>query len=341
VKKVELITSESNSKIVFGFDWKRVSEMIPDENVIIITDDNVKALYNDGFPRFPVLSITPGEASKSLSTIEFLVEQMLTLGIDRNGFVLAIGGGVVCDIAGFVASVYMRGIRFGFVSTSLLSQVDASIGGKNGVNCMLSKNVIGVFNQPEFVICDETMLETLPETEYVSGLAELVKSAFIKDPGMIGEIEEGTRSILLRDKAVLREFIFRAVKIKSTIVESDLRESGLRKLLNFGHTFGHAAELEYGIPHGIAVAWGMHSAIHYSYHRGYLKTTETERLNELIDNLGLLKGVSIDGKRISGHLTNDKKREGEEINFVFLSSPGNAFVEKVGISELKTFIESR
>ena len=181
MEKITIHTPGFRSEILVGERWDAVSGLLPEKGVIIITDDNVSRLYGDKFPKIPVFSLSPGEESKKLKVIEYLAEQLLQAGIDRSGFVLAVGGGVVCDIAGFLASVYMRGIRCGYVSSTLLSQVDASTGGKNGVNLGGTKNMLGTIRQPEFVICDPGMLQTLPDQEYLSGLAELIKTAVIGD----------------------------------------------------------------------------------------------------------------------------------------------------------------
>lgn len=335
---ITINTAEGSSKIYTGTDWKRVSDFLPSTDGIIITDTNVRDVYGKDFPGFPVIAIEPGESSKSLETIGSIVEQMLQAGIDREGFILGIGGGVVCDIAGFTASVYMRGIRFGFVSTTLLSQVDASTGGKNGVNSRDAKNIIGVFNNPEFVICDQTMLLTLPEDEYRSGLAEMIKTAIIGDAMMTEQIASLNDAINSRDTAVLEELVNRAVRIKASIVEADMRESGLRRLLNFGHTFGHAAEMEYGIHHGCAVAWGMVQSMKLSVERGYLSESENERLLMLFERTGILPPLKIDNEIIAGRLMYDKKRSGTEINFVFLERAGKAFSLKTGIDELAGFL---
>ena len=260
LREIEISTGQSYSRIYFGFDWHQVTKLLPDDaRVVILTDHNLKRLYGNEFPDFPVLSVEPGESSKSLATIGRLTERLLKLGIDRKGFILGIGGGVVCDLAGFLGSVYMRGIRFGFISTSLLSQVDASIGGKNGVNSKSAKNIIGVFNQPEFVICDHSMLATLPEGEFLSGLSEVIKVAFIRDHALIGKLDAHHDAILNREGKLIDDMIFRSVEIKKGVVQEDERESGVRKILNFGHTFGHAAESVYGIKHGIAVEIGRAS----------------------------------------------------------------------------------
>jgi 3-dehydroquinate synthase len=340
-QKIEITAGQSISRIYFGFDWKRVTELLPeDATVVIVTDHNLKLIYGDEFPGFPVLSINPGEPSKSLDTISQLTEELLKLGVDRKGFILGIGGGVVCDLAGFLASVYMRGIRFGFVSTSLLSQVDASIGGKNGVNSKSAKNIIGLFNQPEFVICDNSMLATLPEEEYLSGFTELLKAALIRDKSLLNMIDTNCVSILSRDPDMLNKLIVKSVQIKKSIVQEDERESALRKILNFGHTFGHAAESHYSIKHGIAVAWGMIAAMELSFQKGYLSNTDKKFVTELIIKLGLLQGAEISGKSIASKISSDKKRSGDFIDFVFLTSPAICKLEKVSISDLVKFIKT-
>ncbi len=340
-QKLEISTGQSLSRIYFGFDWHRVTELLPAEStIVILTDHNLKRIYGGEFPDYPVLSVNPGEASKSLETISRLTEDLLKLGVDRSGFILGIGGGVVCDLAGFLASVYMRGIRFGFISTSLLSQVDASIGGKNGVNSKSAKNIIGLFNQPEFVICDNKMLETLPEEEYLSGLSELVKAALIRDKSLVDLIDANYRSILSRDTDLLNDLIVKSVLIKKGVVQEDERESGVRKILNFGHTFGHAAESAYSVKHGIAVGWGMIAAMELSFQKGYLNDTDKKFVTDLIRKLGLLQGTEISGKKIANKISSDKKRSGDFIDFVFLTSPGNCKLEKVSISDLVKFIKT-
>lgn len=298
----------------------------------------MKRLYGDSFPACKVITIEPGEKSKSLTTIGAIVEELLQAGTDREGFILGIGGGVVCDITGFTASVYMRGVRFGFVSTTLLSQVDASTGGKNGVNSRSAKNTIGVFNNPEFVLCDPQMLLTLPEEEYRSGLSELVKTALIRDEELLELIEENYDRIIARERDTLLRLISRAVKIKAAIVESDMHEAGERRLLNFGHTLGHAAETEYGILHGQAVAWGMVKAMEYSVEKGYLSSVSFSRVVSLFESLGLLPEVAIDSEIVAGRIVYDKKRSGNDLNFIFLERPGKAFSGKAGIEEIAKFI---
>ena len=177
-----LIKSEiGSSRIVVGESLGNIEKYLPHNRVIIITDGNVSSQYKDKFPGFPVITISTGENAKTLDTISEITDEFINLGIDRGSFILGIGGGVVCDIAGFAASIFMRGLGFGYVSTTLLSQVDASVGGKTGVNFQGYKNMLGSFRQPEFVLCDINMLKTLPEQDYRSGFAEVVKYGVIKD----------------------------------------------------------------------------------------------------------------------------------------------------------------
>ena len=262
--------------------------LLPENGVVIITDDTVKELYGDKFPDVPVFSILPGEGSKKLEVIEHLAGQLLEEGVDRTGFMLAIGGGVVCDIAGFLASVYMRGIRCGYVSTTLLSQVDASTGGKNGVNLGGTKNMIGTIRQPEFVICDPALLRSLPEQEYLSGLAELIKTAVIGDKELFELIEKSFDEIMSRNIDLLAELVAKSVRFKGMVVSEDEKETGIRRILNFGHTYGHAIEMQKGLKHGFAVASGMELATAFSYERKYIDRGERKGSTNCSKDLNLL-----------------------------------------------------
>lgn len=327
------------SRIIFGSDWRNVSDMLTSRDVVILTDENVYRIYGEYFPpSCPVIVLEPGEKSKTPDIIAYIASRLLDMRIDREGFMLGIGGGVVSDIAGFMAAVYMRGIKFGIISTTLLSQVDASIGGKNGVNCCGVKNVLGTFNHPEFVICDPLMLKTLPEEEYRSGLSELVKAALVYDPGLISRIESEPIIFDSRDTDKLESYIIRAAEIKKNIVEADFLEKDVRRLLNFGHTFGHAAESEYGLLHGQAVAWGMIAAMIFSAQKGFLSMEALGRMERIIRAMNLLPAIDIDGKRVAGRLVNDKKKTGDHLHFVFLSGVGNGIIRKIPVQEAVDFI---
>jgi 3-dehydroquinate synthase len=337
LERIFVNTTGSKSEILVGENWESVREMLPEKGVIIITDDNVRNLYGDKFPSVPVFSVTPGEESKKLSVIEDLASKMLDSGIDRSGFILAVGGGVVCDLAGFLASVYMRGIGCGYVSTSLLSQVDASTGGKNGVNLGGTKNMIGVIRQPEFVICDTVMLATLSEQEYLSGLAELIKTAIIGNSDLFVTIENNYKEIMERDTSLLTSLVAMSVRFKAAVVSEDENEKGLRRILNFGHTYGHAIEMYMSLKHGFAVASGMELATEFSYEKGYIGKDVKERIIGLLNRFGLLQYHNLPDETIEQLVLHDKKKSGSEINFVFTQGIGAAEVKKVPVIELLDF----
>lgn len=325
------------SEIRVGENWKIVRELLPENGVFIITDENVNRIYGDYFPAFPLMVIPEGEKSKKLGMIEQLAVELLNKGVDRSGFILAVGGGVVCDITGFLAAVYMRGIRCGYVATTLLSQVDASTGGKNGVNLGTFKNMLGTIRQPEFVICDPAMLLTLPEEEYLSGLAELIKTAVIGDRELFELIEQHQDEVMKRNTDLLEILIARAVRFKAAVVSEDEREKGLRRILNFGHTFGHAIELEKSVRHGYAVAAGMEMAVHFSVVKGFCSEADAERITSMLKKFGLIKKYSVTAARVDELIMHDKKKTGDSINFIFTRGIGSAFYEKVSESELMDF----
>jgi 3-dehydroquinate synthase len=337
LEKIVLKTPVSRSEILIGAAWESVTGLLPDKGVVIISDENVVKIYGDRFPAVPVFAVAPGEASKKLNVIEDLAGKLLEEGIDRSGFVLAVGGGVVCDLAGFLASVYMRGLRCGYVSTSLLSQVDASTGGKNGVNLGSTKNMLGVIRQPEFVICDPAMLLTLPEQEYLSGLAELIKTAIIGDGELFDLIERSYNEIQRRDRELLTELVTRCVRFKASVVSEDEHEAGLRRILNFGHTYGHVIEMQRSVKHGFAVASGMELATVFSFEKGMIDTNEKERIINLLRRFGLLEDHSIPDERLEQLILHDKKKTGGDINFVFTEGIGKAIVSKVPVNEVIDF----
>jgi 3-dehydroquinate synthase len=320
-----------------GARWEAVVKLIPENGVVIITDENLYNIYGQLFPAFPVLKINPGEDSKQLKVIEKLAKKLLDKGIDRSGFILAIGGGVVCDVAGFLASVYMRGIRCGYVSTTLLSQVDASTGGKNGVNLGVVKNVIGNIRQPEFVICDTSMLQTLSQDEYLSGLAELIKTGVIGDESIIEILENRFPDVMKRDRGILTDLVARSVRFKASVVSEDEKETGKRRILNFGHTFGHAVELHQSVKHGFAIASGMELATIFSLKKGYIRKDESDRIITLLKKYSLLNDHDIPAEDISKLILHDKKKAGEDIHFVFTEGTGKATVRKIPVGEVVDF----
>jgi 3-dehydroquinate synthase len=337
---VEIITINTpgyKSEILIGENWESVFRMIPKKGVVIITDENVESLYGDRFPDVPVLTVSPGEESKKIEVVENLAKKLLSAGIDRSGFILAIGGGVVSDLAGFVASIYLRGIRCGYISSTLLSQVDASTGGKNGVNLGGTKNILGIIRQPEFVICDQLMLLTLSEKEYFSGLAELIKTAIIGDIELFDLIDRSYDEILSRDIDRLSLLVSKSVRFKASVVTEDEMETGLRRILNFGHTYGHAIEMHMGIEHGFAVAAGMELATEFSFEKGLICKDEKLRIIKLLERFGLANEHVIPDDQIEQLVLQDKKKSGKDIHFVFTEGIGKACIKKMPVIEVIDF----
>ena len=338
--KISINTTSHNSEIFVGEKWTNVQKYLPEKNVVIVTDENVHKIYGKDFPDFPVIKIDPGEESKSLEVIESLARSFLDLGIDRSGFVLAIGGGVVCDVSGFLATIFMRGVRFGFVSSTLLSQVDASVGGKNAVNLGYVKNTLGTFRQPEFVICDPSMLQTLPEEEYLSGLAELIKNGLIMDETLVSEVEHNNRGILSRDADVLTSLIARSVELKASVVREDEKESGRRMILNFGHTFGHVIEVLANQKHGFGVASGMVIAADISVKERLLQMNDRDRIIDLLDKYRLIREHPVTTGQFEELIIRDKKKSGAVINFILLESIGKAIIRKYAPEKLLSLYKS-
>ena len=242
MKKLLVRGSSGSSQLLVGESIDNLIAYIDPRRTVIITDTTIEGLYRQRFPDCPIITIGLGEKIKTLDTVAKIYGQLVELEADRSSLILGIGGGIVCDIAGFVASTYMRGLPFGFVATTLLAQVDASVGGKNGVNFGGYKNMVGVFNQPDFVICDMTALQSLPVREVLCGFAEIIKHGAIADDRMLDFLDAHQDEALRLDKAIVEYLVYRSLEIKAKVVTRDEREKGERRKLNFGHTFGHAIE---------------------------------------------------------------------------------------------------
>ncbi|MBU8848292.1 MAG: 3-dehydroquinate synthase [Desulfobacterales bacterium] len=328
------------SSVYLGESLKNLENYLPSTQTIIVTDKNIKKYYQKDFPDVPIITIETGENIKTLATVETILKKLIHFSCDRDSFIVGIGGGIVCDITGFAASIFLRGINFGFVSTSLLSQVDASIGGKNGVNLDSYKNMAGVFNQPEFVICDINLLNTLPEKEISNGLAEIVKHALISDADMFNFIENNKQKALALDYDTIFRLVADSLKIKSQVVQQDEKESGERRKLNFGHTIGHAIEKIERTGHGRAVAMGMVAAAKFSQARHLINQQDVSRIRSLLNDLNLPIALDYNAKQIINAVGKDKKKQGDDLFYVFLEKIGRARVEKISFDEMNEFIIS-
>lgn len=335
---IPIEAGSGRSQVAVGAVFGELARFLPPGRAVVITDDNLLRLYRSELPPHPVLSIGTGEAAKTLETVMSLYEAMLGLEVDRSVFVLAIGGGIVCDVAGFAAATFLRGLRFGLVATTLLAQVDAGVGGKNGVNLEGYKNLVGTIRQPEFVLCDPLFLRTLPEAEVVNGLAEIVKHALIADGGLFDFLEEQAEPALALDPAVIARLVGDSVRIKAAVVGRDELEAGERRKLNFGHTLGHALEAAGRFSHGEAVSVGMAFAAAVSVARGRLSDGDYERIIRLLERLRLPTHAHADLGRVREAVGKDKKRAGDAVHFVQLAGIGNATVETVSIDEFRRWL---
>ncbi len=323
-----------NSQIIVGAGLSELASYLPEKNVFIITDNNVQHYYGNCFPDLPVFTFHAGETAKTIETVNCICSWLLEEGAARDAFLLGIGGGVVSDITGFAASIYMRGISFGFVPTSLMAQADASIGGKNGVNLDSIKNIMGTFNQPQFVLIDPAMLNTIPFAEVQNGLAEVVKHSLIADRQMFYKMSEQSDNILKLQKDIIQELIQKSVKIKLDIVRRDEFEDGERRKLNLGHTWGHAVEKTDSIPHGQAVSIGLVFAARMSEKKGMLTSKEVKQIIGLLHSFGLPTETTTDPLIIFDAVLKDKKTDTGQIHFVLMDGIGSAKVELIKFREL-------
>lgn len=341
METIQVKGKKSESTIIVGESISNLSEYIPSKGIYIITDENVDKIYRNFFPNFPKYIVKPGEESKNLLSVSEIYRWLLDTGADRSSFIVGIGGGVVCDIAGFVASTYMRGVEFGFVATSLLAQVDASVGGKNGVDFDGFKNIVGTFNQPKFVICDTSMLKTLPAIELSNGFAEMIKHCLIADANDFAFMEENIEKLMNYDVEAITPLLAKSVRIKANIVTADEHEKGERKKLNLGHTWGHAVEKVSGYPHGQSVSIGLEFSARLSSEKGLLEKRDYMRLMNLLRELQLPICTSINPLKIFDALTKDKKKVDDSIDFILMKGIGNVVIERLQLNDIKNFLEHR
>ena len=276
-----------------------------------------------------VLEMPEGERFKRLATVELLAEKLTQLGADRNAAVLAFGGGVAGDVGGLVASLYMRGVELVQIPTTVLAQVDASVGGKTGVNLKAGKNLVGTFHQPRVVLIDPQVLSSLPEREYRAGLYEALKCGVIGNAELFREFEQNRAAIAKRDPGTVEHLIAESVRLKAYVVSVDERENGLRRVLNFGHTIGHALEAETGyrsLLHGEAVAWGMIAAARIAAEVGKLPAKDSDRISLATLELGKLPKLEVTARNIARRLQSDKKTRNGRVHFVLPTEIGKVEV---------------
>ena len=311
------------SRVCIGSAGKLLPGLLPERRVIAISDSNVDRCHRRLLSSYEHILIGMGEQSKTLVTVDKVYRALLEMNADRGCFILGIGGGVVTDVAGFVASTYMRGVDFGFVPTTLLGQVDASIGGKNGVNVGGYKNIVGSFNQPHFIVCDISLLASLPDREFRAGLAEIVKTAVVGDGELFSLLEETSFAQLRKDAQLLERAVEAAIRVKASVVESDEREEGERRKLNLGHTIAHAVEKSVrGINHGEAVAIGLGFMASLAGRIGLLDSADAGRITALLGRFGFYTALPADMHRLLKAVEKDKKRSGGSLHLIVPTAIG-------------------
>jgi 3-dehydroquinate synthase len=341
---------------VLGRAGEHLAALARDGRLIIVSDETVWAAQGERLRRglesvsVEPIVLPPGEASKSWSTLATLVDRLLALGIERSDHIVAFGGGVIGDLAGFAAAIVNRGCRFVQIPTTLLAQVDSSVGGKTGINVAAGKNLVGAFHQPSLVLIDPECLDTLDPRQLRSGYAEIAKYALIEDAPFFAWLEENGAAVLAGDPDARRTAISTSVAGKARIVAEDERETkGKRALLNLGHTFGHALEAETGFSdrlfHGEAVAAGIVLAFDFSVERGLCPAPDAARARAHLAAAGLPVsradiGIAADGARLVAHMKLDKKKAGGRLPFILARGIGLAFVDaNVALGEVEAFLD--
>lgn len=323
------------SMVAIGDTLGLLPDLLRDRRPIVITDVNVYRLYKSWIDLYPHVVMGTGEQNKTLEVVQGIYRSLLDIGADRGSYLVGIGGGIVTDVTGFVASTYMRGVAgFGFVASTLLAQVDASVGGKNGVNLDGYKNIIGTFNQPDFVLCDRSLLDTLPSRELRAGLAEVIKCGMIRD-GAILDLIDGAASGELTSEELHRAVVA-SVELKAAVVTADEREHGERKLLNLGHTLAHAVEkCSSEFLHGEAVAIGLVASARISHNLGLLSADDMARVESLVSKVGLPTELpsNITVEQLITATLSDKKREAQHIDYIVMEGLGRAAIRRFGVGD--------
>lgn len=327
----------SATKFYFNSSYTLLRELVSKQQTVIITDENVFKHHQQKFRGYNTIVLKPGEMYKVQATVDAVINQLITLQANRNTMLIGVGGGVITDITGYVAAVYMRGLSFGFIPTTLLGLVDASIGGKNGIDVGVYKNIVGTIRQPSFILHDYNFLKTLPLAEWQNGFAEIIKHACIKNAAMFRQLQKHDVFFYQKNKAALAKLIQQNILIKARVVLNDPFEKGERKLLNFGHTLGHALENQYELSHGQAISIGMYYAAFFSSSVFLFK--HREKVKQLLEQYGLPTTASFDIAKAVEVLRMDKKRDMDEINYILLKKIGQGVIHKMPIILVQKIIQ--
>jgi 3-dehydroquinate synthase len=329
----------STSTVSFILDgrFSAIDKLVNKANAFYITDENVYALHQNKFKGKKTIVFPSGEEHKQQATIDFIVEALLNLGATREAILVGVGGGVVTDMVGYVAGIYMRGVQVGFVPTTILAMVDASIGGKNGIDVGIYKNMVGLIRQPSFLLYDLDFLQTLPSHQWENGFAEIIKHAAIKDAKMMKALASHDLAFYQKNKKELSALIQKNVQIKMKVVQKDEFEKGDRKLLNFGHTIGHAIENEHALLHGHAISIGMVYAAKISQVlQGF---NDTGLLVATLKQYGLPTNMHFNIEQAMQVMQKDKKKATAGMQYVVLKKIGQAMYETIPMKSLEKLIK--
>ena len=337
MQKKSFTFSSSTVQYYFDADFGYLDKLVNKDSTILLADENFALKNKKKLAGWKTIIVPSGEQHKIQHTVDKIIELLISLGADRSITLIGVGGGVVTDITGYVASIFMRGVRFAFVPTSVLGMTDAAIGGKNGINVGLHKNMVGLIRQPEFILFDYSLLKTLPKEELINGFAEIIKHACIHDTAMFAMLEEQKITHYQKDLSQLAKLIQRNVLLKTKTVIKDEFETGERKLLNFGHTIGHAIENLYKIPHGHAVSIGIGVACKISEQLTGFK--QTDRVTKLLKQYGLPPQFQFDKEAVWKLLLSDKKIKTGNIHYVVLNKIGKASTLSLPLEQLHTMIQ--
>ncbi|PKL06343.1 MAG: 3-dehydroquinate synthase [Spirochaetae bacterium HGW-Spirochaetae-9] len=329
---------------------EEIAARIDKRKTLILSDRRIHSLFGGQFPDCPLVFVPEGEAAKSLDVLAELFRQFIAFQLDRSWKILVIGGGSISDLGGYAAHSWLRGIGFMFAPTTLLAMTDASLGGKNGIDFQGFKNVVGSFQNPEAIFCDIDTLRRLDGRQFASGMAEVIKHGIIDGEEYFAFLEKtlasqagnGNLDYMACPGETLRHMVAQSQRVKLNIVQRDPREAGERRILNLGHSFGHAIEVVSGMPHGYCVALGIVLACSFSMRRGYMTASTAQRIVRLLSGYGLpvdTASLQKDKDRMAETLFMDKKREGAWMNLVIPKDIGSVIVEKVAIPELKAFLD--
>lgn len=337
MKKLTYKFTHSTTDYYLAHGISHLKKITDPAATVLITDEHVYNAHTKRFKGWDTIVLKPGEEFKVQATADSIVEQLIKMEASRNTTLVGVGGGVITDLTGYVASVYMRGLRFGFIPTSILGLVDASIGGKNGIDVGEYKNMVGVIRQPAFILHDMVFLNSLPQVQWENGFAEIIKHACIKDAAMFAQLESTSLGTYRGRQKSICELVQRNAVLKTKVVLTDEFEKGERRLLNFGHTLGHAIETQYELLHGQAIAIGMTFACHISEQLAGFR--QTERVVHLLEKYNLPTYADFDKEKVFNILKMDKKRERTIMNYVLLEKIGKAVVKSVSLTQLEKIIQ--